>query len=465
MALAGLVVGAWAMAGGCNPNDDDDFVDTSSTSSSSSSGTAPTLTVNPGEATAEVGDAISATVVLTVPGDPSEGRLLVESDDEAVVPTPTMDDFDMLLPNMADISDQIEPDPNEPGTPSLFTIDSTGGADEASVAIRCASVGMATVEFSYRAAGASGYSASGQIDMTCTEAMPQASSHCAVALSNETLKLVDADGLLIDVTDWGNGPGRACTTSGSGASTVLACAGDDETASPALWQTTPFDPAQRAPGGWTKAGTMALGIGAFNGVAARPSGFVFSSVLLGLVRYDGSNFQQASAPPAAFAVACDQAGVCITTDSQAGGIYRSTDGLSWTGNNGTEVMSPLVHCDGTFVGYGVFNDQQLYSNDAGQTWNVGDLAAFGVNSFACGGGVWVASAQDETWRSTDGAQTWTQSSNAVGEVSYSPTASAFYAFGNDAAFTATLWRSDDGDAWTVSDSLPAAAAFETITCY
>lgn len=55
--------------------------------------------------------------------------------------------------------------------------------------------------------------------------------------------------------------------------------------------------------------------------------------------------------------------VCIATDSQVGGIYRSTDALTWTSNNGTEFLSPLVHCDGTFVGYDFFNDQQLYSAD------------------------------------------------------------------------------------------------------
>jgi hypothetical protein len=456
LAVVGLVVGAWALAGGCggSSGDEDDTDDTtSSSSSSSSSGTAPTVVVTPAEATAEVGDGVVATVVVTVLGPPAPWGFMAESTDPAVVKPPIMDDYDTLLPDMT-----------VDGPATSFRFNSTG-ADEATVAIRCSAVGEATVTFYLFPPGGGIIVADDQIDMTCTEAMPQASSHCAVSLSNETLKLVDADGLLIDVTDWGNGPGRACTTSGSGASTVLTCAGDDETASPALWQTTPFDPAQRAPGGWTKAGTMAFGIGAFNGVAVHPSGFVGSSVLLGLLLFDGTDFQQASSPTTALAVACDPAGVCIATDSQVGGIYRSTDGLSWTSNNGTEFMSPLSHCDGTFVGYDFFNDQQRYSTDAGQTWNVGDLAAFGVNSFACGGGVWVASAQDETWRSTDGAQTWTQSSNAVGKVSYSPTASAFYAFGNDAAFTPTLWRSDDGDAWTVSDSLPAAAAFETIACY
>jgi hypothetical protein len=244
--------------------------------------------------------------------------------------------------------------------------------------------------------------------------------------------------------------------------------GRDENNQPSLWTSNEFDRLLSGPTSWIK--SSASGAGELVSVAPLSGGWAAASELVGLLFHDGTTFQSTTGPDTARAVACDDAGVCVSSDWTDGAIYRSTDGTSYTSNGGTERLGVLEEGGGTFVAFDAATGELLWSSDGGVSWTVGDLSVFNVLGLAFGDGVWVATTADAfgsptVWRSTDGGQTWLQVSDIVtGPVSFSATAGAFYAAGNVVPFP-TVWSSSDGTSWTEIANLGEAGLFYTVVCH
>jgi len=417
-----------------------------------------TVEVDPAQGTATVGQDLSATVSITITqGMSAFDFLTVTSDQPSVVSAPVLDDFAVPLRKMIPTASDDH----------VFNFEPILETSTASLSVSCKSVGTARLTFE----GAIDYQdgsapviASDTLDITCVEQAVSIPLDCLIAFGNETLKGVDTDGKLVDVPDWGAGAGAAGTVLGGGAASIAVFAGYGDNSKPTTWLSDAFDPSTSGPSSWTTHTPPNVGTGQFEAVARYAQGLVLTSTTLGLFHFDGSAFVAATSPDTASQLACDDAGTCIAGAFNGGGILRSVDGETWTSNGGNEILQPITACDGLFVTYDIFNDAQYWSDDEGLTWNTGDLNAFNVSSFACGKGIWVASAQGTTWRSTDGAKTWQQAADAVAEVVFSAAADAFYSAGYGDVFP-TVWRSTDGDTWTQTDDLGVAGAFNDIICF
>ena len=364
---------------------------------------------------------------------------------------PQLSDFTTPLPNMTGMTD--------------YTFNPTGNTDVAIVNLTCKEKGDGDITFKIESDAVYNENHnSALVSVECFEAsLPPTPSVAMITYANETEDEIDDDGKLQDSPGWGKGVGAAGAVLGGGAATVLGMVGQDENNSPSLWLSAPFDPTKQGPDGWTKQ-TPAGASGGFDAVAKRGDGLVAAGADAGFFLWDGVSLQPGTSPDNGSEVACDDTGVCVSSGSTNGGILRSTDGLIWTSNGGGERLSPLVFCNGVFVAFDIFNSEQLWSID-GETWTPGILSAFNVNSFACGNGIWVASAQGTTWYSSDAGKTWTQATDAVGEVTFSPTASAFFSAGYGSSGFPTIWKSVDGNAWSQTDDLGVAGAIQTIAGY
>ncbi len=408
------------------------------------------VVVQPESTSADVGETVEIQLDVTVPVFDKEAYVTGVTSGTAVS-WPQLSDFTTPLPNMTGMTD--------------YTFNPTGNTDVAKVNLTCKEKGIGDITFKIESDAVYNENHdSALVSVECFDlGLPATPSAAMVTYANETEDEVDDDGKLQDSPGWGKGVGAAGAALGGGAATVLAMVGRDENNSPSLWLSAPFDPTQKGPDGWTKQ-TPAGASGGLDAVAKRGDGLVAAGGDAGFFLWDGVSLQAGTSPDNGNVVACDDAGVCVSSGSTNGGILRSTDGLTWTSGGGSERLSPLTFCNGVFVAFDIFNNQQLWSTD-GQTWTPGALSAFNVNSFTCGKGVWVASAQGTSWYSSDGGKTWTQSTDTVGEVTFSPSANAFFAAGYGSSGFPTIWKSLDGITWTQTDDLGVAGALETIVGY
>ena len=409
------------------------------------------VTVSPESTSADIGDTVDITLSVTVPVFEKEAYVTGVTSGTAVS-WPQLSDFTTPLPNMTGLTD--------------YQFNPTGTTDVAKVNLTCKEKGIGDITFKVESDDVyNDNHASALVTVECFDlSSPPAPSVALVAYANETEDEIDDQGKLRDSPGWGKGASTAGAAVGGGAATVLAMVGRDENNAPSLWLSAPFDPKKAGPSGWSKQ-TPAGATGGFNAVAKRGDGLVAAGFDAGFFLWDGVSLQPGSSPDNGNVVACDDQGACVSSGFTNGGILRTTDGLSWTSNAGDERLSPLAFCDGVFVAFDIFNDQQIWSSDGGQTWTPGDLSAFNVGSFACGKNILVASAQGSTWTSSDGGKTWTQSTDAVGEVTFSPTADAFFSVGTGSSGFPTIWTSLDGNSWTETDNLGKAGAPNTITGY
>lgn len=401
---------------------------------------------------AKVGDTV--TLGMTIQVDKSvfgkTASIDVTSDDLAVVPPPDVSSFNPQLKDLAYT------------TGDTFTFTPQAKKIVTQLTLKCASPGKAVISL-VSTDGTCPTPIPSTADVTCIAKTTSSPLACILPQYNETLKGIDDQGKVVSATGWGKGPGQAVTKLGQGAATVAAAAGSDDQPQPAIWLSNAFDPASAGPTQWTKRNpTGTASSDTFNDIAPYgAAGVVAASSTAGLYLFDGSTFKKGTSPDTAGHVACDGSGTCVAGATN-GGILRSTNGLDWTSNGGNEVVGLVAYCNNVFVLWDVYNGQQLWSDDGGQTWHPGDLSAFNMQALACGNGIWVATAQGSTWFSTDQAKTWTQSADAVGPMAYSATAGAFFA-ATDNGGLAGIFKSTDGNNWTQTDT--AGGSNYSIGCF